>query len=60
VLLAIGACALLMAFTVLGLIVFGWSPFGLWTAGLASVILLGIGAALLPIGLTWTWGHGRH
>jgi hypothetical protein len=42
------------------LIVFGWSPFGIWTAGLASVILLGIGAALLPIGLTWTWGHGRH
>jgi hypothetical protein len=57
VFLALGFGALILALVVLGLTLVGWGPLGVWTAGLVSVVLLGVAALALPFGLTVSWGR---
>ena len=52
-----GVGTLGLALTVLGLTVVGWSPLGVWTAGLTAALLFGISALVLPFALAVTVGR---
>lgn len=52
-----GVGALGLALAVLGLTVVGWSPLGVWTAGLVAVLLTGVTAFVLPFALAVSVGR---
>lgn len=56
-LLTCGLGALGLALAVLGLTVVGWSPLGVWTAGLTAALLVGVTAFVLPFALAVSVGR---
>lgn len=55
--LAAGIAALVLGLLIVALTVLGWGPLATWTAGLTSVILLLVAAAMVPFSLAVTLGR---
>ncbi len=60
ILLVVGCGSLVLALSVLGIMISSQGRIlGMWTAGMLSVVFLGLAALLLPFALGVSLGHRR-